>query len=219
MHIKTADGDRNVASQGLGGAALGLAIPGTLAFLNQISNNGGWGLLGGNNNAGVAAAAAVGQRDYIGHLQAENGQLKAEKYSDNNAKEVYQQTLADNRNLRDELYAFIKPLAEEAANNRVNIATLAAEQKCCCEKQELREQILVGKINEVALTTKGRFDVLDSTITCLAGKVAENRSILDTITEIIIPKCKICPEVMPRFNTWTTPTNQAGDCINVNTVD
>ena len=32
MHIKTAEGDRNVASQGVGGTALGLAIPGTLGY-------------------------------------------------------------------------------------------------------------------------------------------------------------------------------------------
>lgn len=216
MHIKTADGDRNVASQGLGGAALGLAIPGTLAFLNQLGGN-GFGFFGNNNAVGMATA--VGQRDYVGHLQAENAQLKAENYSDKNAKEVYQQTLADNKEFRNELYAFIKPLSEEAANNRVKIATLEAEQKCCCEKQELREQILIGKINEVALTTKGRFNSLDQTINCLADKVADNKAVLDTITETIIPKCKICPEVMPRFNTWAAPTNQAGDCINVNNVD
>lgn len=203
MHIKTADGDRNVASQGLGGAALGLAIPGTLAFLNQISNNGGWGLLGGNNNAGVAAAAAVGQRDYIGHLQAENGQLKAEKYSDNNAKEVYQQTLEDNKALRTEMYAFIKPLSEEAANNRVEIATLKAEQKCCCEKQELREQILVGKINEVALTANNGLTALAGTVACLQNTV-------NAITKIVIPNDAVCPgwggvNVTPATTTTTTP--------------
>lgn len=67
MHIKTTEGERNVASQAVGGTALGLAIPGTLAFLSQLGNN-GFGF--GNNNTG-AAALAVGQRDYIGHLQSE----------------------------------------------------------------------------------------------------------------------------------------------------
>ena len=47
MYVKTDDGVKNVASQGVGGAALGLAIPGTLAFLNQI---GGIGGIFGNNN-------------------------------------------------------------------------------------------------------------------------------------------------------------------------
>ena len=202
MHIKTADGDRNVASQGVGGAALGLAIPGTLAFLNQLGN-GGLGLFGNNG----VAAAAVGQRDYVGHLQAENGQLKAEKYSDNNDKEVYQQTLADNRNLREELYSFIKPLADEAANNRVEIATLKAEIKCCCEKQELREQIITGKINEVALTVNNGLTALASTVTCLQNTV-------NAITKIVIPNDAVCPgwgntNVTPATTTTTTTTTPA----------
>lgn len=181
MHIKTTDGDRNVASQAVGGTALGLAIPGTLAFLSQLGNSG----FGFGNNAGVAAVA-MGQRDYIGHLQSENGQLKAEKYSDNNDKEVYQQTLADNRNLRNELYSFIKPLADEAANNKVEIATLKAELKCCCEKQELREQIITGKINEVALTVNNGLTALAGTVTCLQNTV-------NAITKTIIPNDAICP--------------------------
>lgn len=34
--------------------------------------------------------------------------LKAENYSDKNAKEVYAQSLADNRRLRDEAFAYLK---------------------------------------------------------------------------------------------------------------
>lgn len=37
--------------------------------------------------------------------------LKAENYSDKNAKEVYAQSLADNRRLRDEAFAYLKPSA------------------------------------------------------------------------------------------------------------
>lgn len=85
-------------------------------------------------------------------LQAENSMLKAENYSDKNAKEVYMQSLTDNHRLRDETFAYLKPLADEAANNRVELAKLQAELKCCCEKQELREQIVLGKVNELALT-------------------------------------------------------------------
>ena len=114
------------ASKGVAGTGLGTGIAGlALGVLNSSNNGNGLlgGLLGGNNNNAL-----------VSHLQAENGMLKAENYSDQNSKEVYSQSLADNRILRDELYSFIKPLAEEAANNRVEIATLKAEQKCCCEK-------------------------------------------------------------------------------------
>lgn len=135
--------------------------------------------------------------------------MKAEKYSDNNAKEVYMQSLNDNRRLRDEMYAFIKPLSDEAANNRVELATLRAEQKCCCEKQELREQILAGKINEVALTTNGRFSAIDQTLACMQDNIGRNTYRLNQITQEIVPINKVCPEPMMKYNSWDSPTAQA----------
>lgn len=56
MQIKTSEGDKSVASVGLGGTALGLAIPGTVALFNQLA--GGNGLLGfgGQNNAAIELA-------------------------------------------------------------------------------------------------------------------------------------------------------------------
>lgn len=44
--------------------------------------------------------------------------LKAENYSDKNAKEVYAQSLADNRRLRDEAFAYLKPLSDEVTSWR-----------------------------------------------------------------------------------------------------
>lgn len=118
------------------------------------------------------------------------------------------------------MYSYIKPLSEEAANNRVNIAVLQEQQKCAQEKADLREQIVIGKINEVALTTQGRFNTLDQTISCLAGKVQSNTDLLNEITNVNIPLCKICPEPMRRYNSYTAPTALAPDCqsnnVNVN---
>lgn len=125
------------ASKGVADSGLGLGIAGTaLGLLNNGGNGGGvlGGLFGNNNQATISA-------------------LQAENYSDKNAKEVYMQSLTDNRRPRDETFAYLKPLADESANNRVELAKLQAELKCCCEKQELREQIVLGKFNELALTT------------------------------------------------------------------
>ena len=105
------------ASKGVAGSGLGLGIAGTaLGLLNNGGNGNGLlgGLLGGGNQNVVSA------------LQAENSMLKAENYSDKNAKEVYAQSLADNRRLRDETFAYLKPLADESANNRVELAKLQA---------------------------------------------------------------------------------------------
>ena len=160
------------ASKGVAGSGLGLGIAGTA--LGLLNNSGGLGGILGGGGSQVSA------------LQAELGQIKAERYCDVNAKETYAQSLTDNRALRQEMFGFIKPLSEEAANNRVEIAKLQAEVKCNAEKAELREQIVLGKVNEVALTAKGRFDALDQTIACLAGDV-------HSITKTVVPNSAVCP--------------------------
>lgn len=179
------------ASKGVAGAGLGTGIAGLALGVLNSSNNGNsllGGLFGGGNQNVVSA------------LQAENGMLKAENYSDKNAKEVYAQSLADNRRLRDEAFAFIKPLADESANNRVELAKLQAELKCCCEKQELREQIVLGKVNELALTTQAKFGCLDGTIANIMGTLGK-------ITDTIVPMSAICPTPMAKYNAWVAPTN------------
>ena len=178
------------ASKGVAGAGLGTGIAGlALGVLNSSANGNGLlgGLLGGGNQNVVSA------------LQAENGMLKAENYSDKNAKEVYAQSLADNRRIRDEAFAFIKPLADESANNRVELARLQEQLKCCCEKQELREQIVLGKVNELALTTQAKFGCIDQTIAGMMGTIGK-------ITNTIVPMSAICPTPMPQYNSWVAPT-------------
>ena len=178
------------ASKGVAGAGLGTGIAGlALGVLNSSNNGNGLlgGLLGGGNQNVVSA------------LQAENSMLKAENYSDKNAKEVYMQSLTDNRRLREETFAYLKPLADESANNRVELAKLQAELKCCCEKQELREQIVLGKVNELALTTQAKFGCLDGTIAGMMGT-------LNNITKTIVPMSAICPAPMPQYNSWVAPT-------------
>lgn len=176
------------ASKGVAGSGLGLGIAGTA--LGLLNNNGN-GLLGG--------LFGNGNQNTISALQAENGQLKAENYSDKVAKEVYMQSLTDNRRLRDEAFAYLKPLSDEAANNRVELAKLQAELKCCCEKQELREQIVLGKVNELALTTQAKFGCLDGTIANMMGTLGK-------ITNTVVPISAVCPTPMPAHNAWVAPT-------------
>ena len=188
------------ASKGVAGTALGLGIAGTVGLVNQLSGcNGGvlGGILGGNcYNRGVGGLEEV---QYVSALQAENGQLKAENYSDRTSLEAYKQTVADNKELRNEMYAFIKPLSEEAANNKVTIARLEEQIKCCCEKQELREQILMGKIGEVASAANCGLARANDEIACLRNTVCR-------ITQTIVPASAICPQPMPQYNSWTAPT-------------
>lgn len=73
------------ASKGVAGSGLGLGIAGTaLGLLNN----------GGNGNGLLGGLFGGGNQNVVSALQAENGMLKAENYSDKKAKEVYAQSLA-----------------------------------------------------------------------------------------------------------------------------
>ena len=162
------------ASKGVANAGLTTGIIGTaLSVLN--SSGYGNGLLGGlfgNNCIGRAGFGA--ELQYVSSLQAENAMLKSENYSDKVAKEVYQQTRIDN-------------------------AALKSEMK---ELMDLREQIVLSKVNEVATVTKCNLDQVNCSIAALANTIGG-------VTKTVIPITAICPEVMTRYNSWTAPTSEA----------
>ena len=104
----------------------------------------------GCNGAGAANAA----------LLAENAQLKAERYSDNAAKEQADRLLTN----------YLKPYGEEIADARVREAKLQAafdgykevvelriklaekEAKCCCDKANARIDCLETRLDAITKT-------------------------------------------------------------------
>lgn len=167
------------ASKALGGWGLGLGAAGTLfgaaALSNNNSNCGGGGLFGnlfGGNRCGCNDGFGVAQ--VVASILAENAMLKAENYSDQVAKEVYQQSRADDKQLRQDI-------RDELA---------------------LREQITAGKIESLANVTTCSFNSVGTAIANLANTV-------NGITKLVIPATAICPEMMPRYNSWTAPTADA----------
>lgn len=70
------------------------------------------------------------------------------------------------------------------------------------ETAKLREQIVLGKIESLANVTTCNFNAVNTAITNLANTV-------NGITKCVIPATAICPEVMPRYNSWTAPTADA----------
>ena len=158
------------ASKGVAGTGLGFGIAGTaLAVLPRLLGEYCGGAYYNNNRSGFGA-----ELQYVSQLQSENAMLKAENYSDKVAKEVYQQTLADNKQLRQDI-------RDELA---------------------LREQITAGKIESLANTATCNFNAVNTAIANLANTV-------NGITKCVIPTTAICPEVMPRYNSWTAPTSDA----------
>lgn len=198
------------ASKGVAGTGLGLGIAGTA--LGLLNANGGNGLLGGlfGCNGARGGLGMGAELQYVSELQSKVNSLESEKTANANMVAAFNQTVANDKELRSEIYAYIKPLAEEAANNRVNIATLQAELKCANEKAELREQILQGQIREQGLAINGKIDrVADAAKCCCeqnSAAIAGLQALVGKITNTIVPASAICPEAMPRYNSWTAPT-------------
>lgn len=189
------------ASKGVAGSGLGLGIAGTaLGLLN--ANGGGLlgGILGGNGWNNAAGAMGLG---VLAEKDAEIAKLKAEKYSDNHDVEVYAQTRRENQDLSDRLLGnWIKPLADEAAQNRVNIARIEERMNCMNKTADLREQALCQKIDTVAREAAHGIGEVGAGLAAL-------RHTVDHITVTHIPASAICPEVMPRWNSWEAPTAAA----------
>ena len=182
------------ASKGVAGTGLGLGVAGTaLGVLNSSANGGGLlgGLFGGGNCGQVSS------------LQSEVAMLKAEKYSDKNTADVYGAIRGEYKDL---LEKWITPLSDEACRNRERIAVLETQVKCDNEKALLREQLvreqLGRRIDQCCCETNGRINDLNTRVFGI-GRT------LDSITSTIVPRTAICPEVMPRYNTWTAPTDPA----------
>lgn len=202
------------ASKGVAGTGLGLGIAGLATalvapgLLNGGCNGGGLFNLGGCN--GVNAAAGGMALNAIAERDAKIAKLEAERHSDAKSVDVYQQTLRDNTTLRDELFQFINPLATEAGANRERIAVLEAQHKCEVEKALLREQLIQSKIDNCCCEMNGKIDRVAQTASCgiaqLNNAVAALNAQMGNITKTVIPTSAICPEVMPRYNSWTAPT-------------
>ena len=110
--------------------------------------------------APALAAAGSGCGGANAELLAENAQLKAERYSDNAAKEQADRLLTN----------YLKPYGDEIADARVREAKLQAEfngykevvdlriklaeqeAKCCCEKANARIDCLETRLNAITKT-------------------------------------------------------------------
>lgn len=195
------------ASKGVAGTGLGLGIAGTaLGLLNGGGCGGGilGNVLGGNCARGIAEA------QYISDLQAKVQGLEAEKVANANMIATFNQSVANDKELRTEMYAFIKPLSEESANNRVTIARLEEQIKCAGKEAELREQVIQGQLREQGLALNGKIDQVASAAKCCceanSTAIASLQALVGKITQTNVPLSAICPEVMARYNSWTAPT-------------
>lgn len=124
--------------------------------------------------------------------------MESEKYSDKDSKEVYAQTLRDNKTFRDEMFTYIEPITKEVADNRVKVVVLETKQECCCKEQDLKNQSLKSElrseITNVANTASCGLQTITIAVSCLQNTV-------NGIVKTVVNKDAICPEVMDKYNT------------------
>lgn len=195
MQIKTVDGDREVASKGVAGAALGLGIAGTVALLNQFAGNCGWGngFLGGRGfGNGAAAAAAVGITDgianndtrIIGALESKISKLESERYTDSVGIELYKEIITTSNKNDEKIQANYRDLAAAVA---------ALDKQIAVDKQQTVDNFAFLN-NEICNTKKEILCYCNATF--VPGK-------------LVMPLTSICPEPIQRYNSWTAPTTPA----------
>lgn len=92
----------------------------------------------------------------------------------------------------------------------MKIARIEEQQKCAAEKAELREQALQGQIREQGLALNSKIDQVASAAKCCceanSTAIAGLQALVGKITQTTISTSAICPEVMPRYNSWTALT-------------
>lgn len=180
------------ASKGVAGAGLGLGIAGTALGLLA-------GGLNGNGLGGILGGGAMPAMGIIAEKDAKIAELTSEKYSDNQDSVLYKATRDENKQLRDEMFAYITPIANEVASNRERVAVLETQVKCENEKALLREQLVRKDIELVAQQSACGISQLNNAVNCINQTLCK-------ITNQVVPLSAICPAPMPQYNSWTAPT-------------
>lgn len=193
------------------GTGVTLGTLGTIGFgtsiLQALNNNNGNGLLGGllgNNNNWQQQEWLQNQNM---QLQSRVTGLESLLASNKNTSDVYVAMRNETQALGERLLEkYINPIATEIADNRVHLARQDEQIKCLRETSDLREQLvreqLNRRIDSCCCEMNGRLNNLMNTV-CAQGRT------LDSITSTIVPRTAICPEVMPRYNSWVAPTDTA----------
>lgn len=216
------------ASKGVAGSGLGLGIAGTALGVLSASQNGN-GLLGNLFGTGgytpTAASIIADKNDEIFKLQSE-------KYTDHSGIDLYKQIKGEINGLSDRLLdKYISPLSQEASGNRERLVAIETSLVKDREINALKEQLINSKIDNTKCELTNTIDKVrcemvngDERLNNKIDRVADHAScginrltdavagiskIVDGITCTKVCRDAICPEVMPRYNSWTAPTAEA----------
>ena len=147
----------------------------SIAGVAQRLVNGGLGVGGVGMGTVQSAALAMDAAK-----DAEIARLKSNAETDAKLVEVYKALAASDTRIAGEVRDLDKRVAA------LEVA------------QPLREQIIEQKLTTVASKATDGFMTLQ-------GEIGRLGAVVCGITKTVVPKDAICPEYMPRYNSWTAP--------------
>lgn len=203
MEVKTESGGTFDAA---GNGTKGLSIAGLVTGATALVGSGLLGMfgLGGNNGNNrnnhprwISEDEFEAEQRYTA-LYSQLDKEKSERYTD-------QAIIQYNK----DKYEFNKSIADAIVQDRERLSRLEQTNECAKEISALKEQLMNQK-----------FETLQNSINSSVALEAERRFNGDQNIynycnatfvpgKLVMPASSICPEVMPRYNSWTTPTTPA----------
>jgi hypothetical protein len=143
---------------------------------------------------------------------AENAMLKAELNTDAKIAATYKACRDEKDGLGDRLLEkYIEPISKEIADMRVREAQTGAAVDCLAKSTSMRFDNVYREIEcakkecgaAIALEGERRINGDNSIMCYVQGNYVPGK--------LVMPRTSICPEVMPRYNSFVTPTTPAPD--------
>ena len=199
MEVKTENGGTFDAA---GNGTKGISIAGLVTGATALVGSGLLGMfgLGGNNRTNNNTPRWISEDEFNAEKQyaalySELEKEKSERYTDQSIIEY-----------NKDKFEFNKDIADAIVSDRERLSSLEQYNESMKEIMALREQLMNQKV-----------DALQNSINSSIALEAERRIGGDQNLynyanatfvpgKLIMPASSICPECMPKYNSWTAPT-------------
>lgn len=229
---------------GIAGTALGLLNSGGCGN-GLLGNILGGNCCTNGNAAHLMAGQALNffENKEAATLREQVATLSAQKYADNVGIQVYKEALAASNKNDERLNLTLKEAAQELVVTRERLAR-NEEQFKCLTAQVSENTGKINKLSDEACAARVREAQTLKDVECLAASVTQKIEALRSETsaaialegerrvngdnsimchvkacyvpgQLVMPLSSLCPEAMPRYNSYTAPTNLAPDTVPV----
>lgn len=197
MEVKTESGGTFDAA---GNGTKGMSIAGLVTGATALVGGGLLGMFGNNNRNGNNHPRWISEEEFnaekqISALNSELDKEKSERYTD-------QAIIAYNK----DKYEFNKSIADAIVQDRERISGLEQYNVSMKEILALREQIMNQKIENLQNSINSSV-ALEAERRCNGDQNLYNYANATFVPgKLIMPASSICPECMPRYNSYVAPT-------------